>query len=158
MPCFADRATSLFNERRMLEASATLTSTPLLDSFYEDGLVEDNVFSILFCGDLASMAVGGVDSDRSQLKTNTRVTIKNTWHCERWLCVMQNKLFCMTHVTTLSLMIVAVLLCRFILSSTRQATRKTEAPAPSTLPAIGGGHPGWAGTATHCMRAALRAR
>merc|ERR1719502_525671 len=46
------------------EAGTTMSSTPLLDSFYEDGLVEDNVFSILFCGDLASMAVGGVDSSQ----------------------------------------------------------------------------------------------
>jgi len=43
------------------EAGTTMSSTPLLDSFYDDGLVQDNVFSILFCGDLASMAIGGVD-------------------------------------------------------------------------------------------------
>jgi len=55
-----------------LEANGeTLSSTPLLDSFYEDGLVEDNVFSILFCGDEASMAIGGVDT-RQVSSTDTQ--------------------------------------------------------------------------------------
>ena len=61
-----------------LEASATLTSTPLLDSFYEDGLVEDNVFSILFCGDLASMAVGGVDTTQVSSADTQGLTFVDT--------------------------------------------------------------------------------
>jgi len=64
------------------EAGTTVSSSPLLDSFYDDGLVQDNVFSILFCGDLASMAIGGVDetqisSDDSQ--GLTYVTTKKTY-------------------------------------------------------------------------------
>lgn len=61
-----------------LEASATLTSTPLLDSFYEDGIVEDNVFSILFCGDLASMAIGGVDTSQVSSSDTQGLTFVDT--------------------------------------------------------------------------------
>lgn len=61
-----------------LEASATMSSTPLLDSFYEDGLVTDNVFSILFCGDAASMAIGGVDTSQVSADDTVGLTMVDT--------------------------------------------------------------------------------
>jgi len=62
-----------------LEAQGeTKSSTPLLDSFYEDGLVEDNVFSILFCGDEASMAIGGVDTTQVSSTDTQGLTMVDT--------------------------------------------------------------------------------
>lgn len=56
--------------------TTTMTSTPLLDSFYDDGLVSNQVFSILFCGDDASMAIGGYDT--SQVKEGDSITFIDT--------------------------------------------------------------------------------
>eukprot|EP00617_Octactis_speculum_P023151 CAMPEP_0185745864 /NCGR_PEP_ID=MMETSP1174-20130828/4247_1 /TAXON_ID=35687 /ORGANISM="Dictyocha speculum, Strain CCMP1381" /LENGTH=522 /DNA_ID=CAMNT_0028420121 /DNA_START=176 /DNA_END=1744 /DNA_ORIENTATION=+ len=55
-------------------ASTSLSSTPLLDSFYADGLVSNQVFSILFCGDDAMMSIGGYDESQ----VNGSVTFVDT--------------------------------------------------------------------------------
>lgn len=54
--------------------SESLSATPLLDSFYSDGLVSNQVFSILFCGNDAMMSIGGYDESQ----VNGSVTFVDT--------------------------------------------------------------------------------
>merc|ERR1719181_1342231 len=54
----------------------SIAATPLLDSFYEDGLTENQQFSILFCGDDAAMSIGGVDE--SQIKGDAGISYVDT--------------------------------------------------------------------------------
>ncbi|EGB10047.1 aspartic-type endopeptidase [Aureococcus anophagefferens] len=60
---------------RKLEETA---ATPLLDVFYEDGLLNENVFTLAFCSNTASFAIGGVDE--SVLESNiTYVDVQETY-------------------------------------------------------------------------------
>merc|ERR1711988_1519211 len=54
----------------------SIAATPVLDSFYEDGLTENQQFSILFCGDDAAMSIGGVDE--SQIKGDAGISYVDT--------------------------------------------------------------------------------
>jgi len=55
-------------ERQLEESSSSSSSseteaTPLLDTFYADGLMEKNVFTLAFCSNPAVLAMGGIDDD-----------------------------------------------------------------------------------------------
>lgn len=48
------------------DSLSDMSSTPLLDSFYDDGVVSQNQISILFCGDDAIMGIGGIDDSQAK--------------------------------------------------------------------------------------------